>query len=327
MFQALERRYGTFQQPVTFQQIQAMCEAAFGRGARVVSAVELGLGSYNSIYRVDTGGERPVVLRVAPAPARQSRTEHQLMRNEQATVPYLAPVMAMIPRTLAIDFTQSVIRRDYMFQTMLPGVPAPDGLAAYPRPQWASFYRQLGSITASIQTVRGSRFGRVAGPAFATWSQAIIAYLNDIALDLDTAGLDAADVRQVIAAASQDSRILDEITEPRLLHGDLWHANVMIMPGEPGPTICGVLDWDRASWGDPAFDWAIFLAGMRPGTERDAFWDTYGTPASTPAALRRTLYYRASHVGAARVERHRLGRGSVPDTYDQMCDVLRDLRL
>lgn len=155
-----------------------------------------------------------------------------------------------------------------MFQTMLPGVPAPDGLAAYPRPQWASFYRQLGSITASIQTVRGSRFGRVAGPAFATWSQAIIAYLNDIALDLDTAGLDAADVRQVIAAASQDSRILDEITEPRLLHGDLWHANVMIMPGEPGPTICGVLDWDRASWGDPAFDWAIFLAGMRPGGSR-----------------------------------------------------------
>lgn len=105
MFQALERSYSIFQQPVTFQQIQAMCEAAFGRGARVASAVELGLGSYNSIYRVDTGGERLVVLRVAPAPARQSRTEHQLMRNEHATVPYLAPVMAMIPRTLAIDFT------------------------------------------------------------------------------------------------------------------------------------------------------------------------------------------------------------------------------
>jgi hypothetical protein len=28
-------------------------------------------------------------------------------------------------------------------------------------------------------------------------------------------------------------------------------SSVMIMPGEPKPTICGVLDWDRASWGDP----------------------------------------------------------------------------
>lgn len=325
-FQTLERSPGAFQQPITFEQIQAMCEAAFGRETSAASAVELGLGSYNSTYRVDIGAERPVILRVAPAPARQSRYEHQLMRNEHATVPYLAPIMPLIPRTLAIDFTHSVIGRDYVFQTMLPGVPGPDGLAAYPRPQWVALYRQLGSISASIQAVRGNRFGRVAGPAFATWSEAIITYLNDIAMDLDTAGLDAADVRQVMAAASRDRGILDEITEPRLLHGDLWHANVMLMPGEPEPTICGVFDWDRASWGDPAFDWAIFLAGMRPGTERDSFWETYGPPASTPSARRRSLYYQASHIVAARVERHRLGRQNVPDTYDQIREVLQNLR-
>jgi len=324
--QAVERGPGAFQQPITLDQVQAMCGVAFGREARVASAVELGLGSYNNTYRVDIGAERPVILRVAPAPARQSRTERQLMRNEHATIPYLAPIMPLLPRTLAIDFTHSVIGRDYLFQTMLPGVAAPDGLAAYPRPQWASFYRQLGSISASIQTARGSQFGRVADPAFATWSEAVIAYLDDVAADLHAAGLDLTDVRQVMSAASHDRRILDEITEPRLLHGDLWHANVMIMPGEPEPTICGVFDWDRASWGDPAFDWAIYLASMRPGTERDAFWETYGPPASTPSALRRALYYRASHIGAARVERHRLRRDTVSDTYDQMSEVLQDLR-
>jgi aminoglycoside phosphotransferase (APT) family kinase protein len=100
----------------------------------------------------------------------------------------------------------------------------------------------------------------------------------------------------------------------------------MVMPGEPEPTICGVLDYDRASWGDPAFDWAIFLAGMRPGTERDAFWETYGPRASTPAALRRDLYYQAIHIGAARVERHRLGRQTVPATYNQLREVLDGLR-
>jgi aminoglycoside phosphotransferase (APT) family kinase protein len=325
-FQAVERSPGAFQQPVTFEQVQALCKVAFGREVRATSAVELSLGSYNSTYRVDIGAERPVILRVAPAPARQSRTEHQLMRNEHASVPYLAPIMAIMPRTLAIDFTHSVIGRDYLFQTMLPGVPAPDGLAAYPRLQWASFYRQLGSISASIQAVRGRRFGRVAGPAFATWSEAVIAYLGDIAADLDAAELDAADVREVVAAAHRDSGILDEITEPRLLHGDLWDANVMIMPGEPEPTICGVLDCDRVSWGDPGFDWAIFLAGMRPGTERDAFWETYGPLASTPSAVRRTLFYRACHIGAARVERHRLGRQNIPATYDQMRQVLQCLR-
>jgi Ser/Thr protein kinase RdoA (MazF antagonist) len=91
----------------------SLCRAAFGGEVRAASAVELGLGSYNNTYRVDIGEERPVILRVAPAPARQSRYEHQLMRNEHAAVPYVAPIMPLMPRTLAIDSTHSVIGRDY----------------------------------------------------------------------------------------------------------------------------------------------------------------------------------------------------------------------
>jgi hypothetical protein len=66
------------------------------------------------------------------------------------------------------------------------------------------------------------RFGPAAGPSFATWSEAVIASLHDTAADLDDAGLDATDVREVTAAAARHRSVLDEITEPRLLHGDLW---------------------------------------------------------------------------------------------------------
>jgi aminoglycoside phosphotransferase (APT) family kinase protein len=324
--QEVERGPGAFQQPVTAEQVQAMCQRAFGGEVRAASAVELGLGTYNSAYRVDIGTAGLVILRVAPAPARQFRAERELMRNEYAAIPFLAPILAMMPRTLAADFTHAVIGRDYLFQTMLPGVAAPDGLDAYPRPQWASLYRQLGTISASIHAVPGSRFGRVDRPAFGTWSQAVIAGLGDIAADHDAAGLDAADVREVAEAAHRDRGILDEITEPRLLHGDLWHANVMITPGAPEPTICGVLDWDRASWGDPASDWAIYRASGRPGTERDAFWETYGRLPATPGAVRRALFYQARNIAAARLEQHRLGLPGVPGTYHELRQVLRDLR-
>jgi aminoglycoside phosphotransferase (APT) family kinase protein len=210
---------------------------------------------------------------------------------------------------------------------MLDGVSAPDGLAAYSRPQWVSFYRQLGTITNSIHSVRGKRFGPVAGPTFTTWSESVIASLNDTAADLDDAGLDAADVRDVAAVADQYRACLDEIVEPRLLHGDLWTVNVMIAPGAAEPTITGVFDGDRASWGDPASDWAVFMAGRRPGTERDVFWETYDTPASTPGAVVRSLFYRARHIGAGRLERHRLGHSeNVPVTYDEMREVLGLLR-
>lgn len=325
-FRPIERPPGAFQQSVTAEQIREICRRTFGAQVRVKSAVESGHGMYNSTYRVDIGAEHQVILRVAPEPSRQSRTERELMRNEHASVPYLAPIAALMPHTLAVDFTHELIGRDYLFQTMLPGVPAPDGLTAYPHLQWAPFYRQLGTITRSIHAVRGTRFGRIAGPTYVTWSQAVTAALHEAAADLDDAGLDATDIRTVADAAAGDSAVLDEITEPRLLHGDLWTVNTMIDPGAPEPTITGVFDCDRTSWGDPEADWTIFLATRRPGTERDTFWDTYGPLSATAGAARRSLYYRARHLAGARLEMHRLGHTTdLPATYHDMRDVLAAL--
>jgi len=97
--------------------------------------------------------------------------------------------------------------------------------------------------------------------------------------------------------------------------------NVLLAPGAPEPTITGVLDHDRASWGDPAADWTIHVVGLR--AERDPFWDTYGRPPRTPGALWRALVYRARHIGAVRLERHRLGRHDrIADSYEQLREVL-----
>lgn len=101
-FRPVGRDPGAFQQSVTEDQVLAMCRRAFGDQTQPVSAVELGLGSYNSTYRVDLGADRTVILRVAPEPGRQTRAERSLMRNEHASVPYLAPIAALMPRTLMV---------------------------------------------------------------------------------------------------------------------------------------------------------------------------------------------------------------------------------
>ena len=49
-----------------------------------------------------------------------------------------------------------------------------------------------------------------------------IASLSAIADDVSRVGLDAADVRKVTDLAGEHHKVLDEITEPRLLTGDLW---------------------------------------------------------------------------------------------------------
>lgn len=326
-FRPIERTDDAFQQSVTAAAIEAMCRRAFGSSARVMSAVELGNGMYNNTYRVDIGKERPVILRVAPEPARQYRIERHLMRNEYASMPYLAPIAPMIPRTLMADFTHEIIGRDYLFQTMLDGVSGAEGIGQYPRSAWTSFFRQMGTIARSIHTVRGEQFGPVTGPEFGTWGEAVAAFFADLAADLDEAGLDSADVQEVMAAADKYQAVLNEVTEPRLLHGDLWTVNVMMASDAPEPTITGVFDNDRTSWGDPASDWTIFMAAKKPGTERDAFWETYGSRPSTPSSARRSLFYLAKHIGAIRLERHRLGNAdAVPETYQQMREVLDQLQ-
>jgi aminoglycoside phosphotransferase (APT) family kinase protein len=326
-FRPVEREPGAFQQSVTQEQVLAMCRRAFGDRTQPVSVVEFGLGSYNNTYRVDLGADTPVILRVAPEPSRQSRAERSLMRNEHASVPYLAPLAPLMPRTLMIDFTHQVIGRDYLFQTLLDGVTAPDRLPDYPRPQWAPFFAQLGTLSRHLHAVRGTSFGWVAGPSYPRWSEAFRGFLDDVAAAHDDAGLDASDIRETIALAARQPDVFDEITEPRLLHGDLWMTNVMISPTAPEPVVTGLVDCDRATWADPAMDFAIFRVSEKPGTERDAFWDTYGRLPSTPSAVQRSRFYRILHLTTLRFEGQRSsgGTASVLEVNAAIRDVIRQL--
>lgn len=91
------------------------------------SATELGTGMYNTTLRVAVvGQERPVILRIAPEPGRQFTSERALMRNEHASLPYLAELAPFMPHLIAVDFTHEIIGRDYMVQSLLDGIPATD---------------------------------------------------------------------------------------------------------------------------------------------------------------------------------------------------------
>ncbi|MFD8259566.1 phosphotransferase family protein [Streptomyces griseoluteus] len=325
-FRPVRRAPGAFQQSLDPEEITAVCDRAFGPESRPLSAIELGMGMYNSTYKVELAGQdRPVVLRVAPEPGRQFRSEQQLMRNEYASVPWLAVIAPLMPRVIAADWSHQVIGRDWMIQTYLDGVPAPERLGTYPRAAWPAFFRQMGAITRCVHDVCGPYFGPVGGPGCGTWSEAVITSLEEIAADLDGVGVDAADVRKVAAAAAHHRAVLDEVAEPRLLTGDLWTVNALMDSAAPEPVITGVMDFDRTSFGDPAADWTIRMATAKDD-ERTAFWESYGALDRSPSAVWRARVYEARHLGAIRLERHRLGNAdAVRESYGAMSEVLAGL--
>ncbi|HZM80502.1 MAG TPA: hypothetical protein VFC19_32600 [Candidatus Limnocylindrales bacterium] len=70
------------------------------------------------------------------------------------------------------------------------------------------------------------------------------------------------------------------------------------------------------------------MAVKKPGTERDAFWESYGTLPTTPEAKRRAMLYQAKHIAAIRLERLRLGNSKgVPETYEQIREVIESLHI
>lgn len=324
---SIERAPDDFQQPVAPSVLHAICRRALGAGVRVRQVVELGVGTYNSTYRIDLAEGEPVILRVAPEPARQGPAAREAMRNEYATLPFLAPLGRLIPRTLAADFTHQLLDRDYLVQTLLPGVPASQQLSGYSASALRCLYRELGSVTRTIHDVRGPAFGPVAGPSHPTWSSALIARFEQLAAEFTAAGLDAGPAHRMVEASRRHRAELDEITVPALLHGDLWTLNLLVDPDPDRPAITGVLDCDAASWGDPMSDWTINRVLSRPGAEVDAFWQAYGGPAGGQVSPVRALVYRARNVLGARLDIHRRGLSlhEIPPIHWDVTEILSAL--
>lgn len=305
-----------------------MCQRAFGEEIRIEGVKELSGGLYNNTYLVRIAGMQPVVLRVAPHPARQSRHERYFMRNEHASLPFLAPIARLLPRILMADFTHQIVERDYLFQTYMEGEQWAQAMDTFTAGEKKALWRQLGSITSKVHAVQGDHFGNAAtGPRFPSWSLTVIDWLTNIILDLEDAALDASDIRTILDIAQAHHSILDEITQPHLLYGDLWTVNILVKRDDGSPRISAVLDADRTSWGDPLADWTIFLLQRNAGTEADAFWETYGQPEKTLGAQFRALIYQGRYIGGARLEHHRLHRHNiVKRSYQDMQMILETLR-
>ena len=317
------REPGAFQQPVSAAEISALLARTLGEDVRAARVTELATGTYNNTYRVDLEDGDSVVLRVAPPPSLQHRGDRQAMRNEHAATPLLAGLGRLVPQTLAVDFTHEVLGRDALVQELLPGVSASAVVLSWQPARRAELFRALGTVTRTVHSVRGTAFGRVAGPTRTAWSVATAEHLLDLAADLDDLGGDGTEIRRVADAAERHADELDELSVPRLLHGDLWLLNVLV--AVDGDTrITGVLDHDAACWGDPAGDWTLEKIREGAVTERDAFWETYGPPPDTSPV--RTLFARARTVAGTRLDVQRRGiLDQVPRHYWDLRPVLEQL--
>jgi fructosamine-3-kinase len=80
---------------------------------------------------------------------------------------------------------------------------------------------------------------------------------------------------------------LDEIREPSFVHWDLWAGNVFVKLENGEYVIEGIIDWERALWGDPDIETAVACRFYGP-----TFFEGYGKQLATDGseAIRQSLY-------------------------------------
>ncbi len=293
-------------------QITTMCQRGFGEKVKIQSIRELSGGTFNETYLIKFPGKaKAVILRVAPSPTTDLFWDDvALMRREHAMVPFFASLAPLMPKILLTDFTHQIVGRDYMFQTVIEGERWSDIEGKLPPEENNELWRQCGALVKKLHMTTGEWFG-YAYPGFhSRWRDVILERFSRISQSMEAHQINIPAFETIFKQVQAHPEIFDDIILPRLLHGDLWTFNLLVTRGENRPAISGVLDTERAWWGDPMADWLMFLFSIRreEPTWQDritAFSEGYGPPDNEPttpmAAQVRQEIYKAMHIGLAAI--------------------------
>jgi aminoglycoside phosphotransferase (APT) family kinase protein len=287
-------------QEVSGEELSAAVSEAFGQGTAILSARELTDGMFNAAWLLELDHVGVVVLKVAPPPDMPLLTyEHHIMRTE-ALFLQLAATTASVPALHHAGFDRTCIGRDFLVTSALQGTSWHRARGRLSSPVRRRLRHELGQMVAGLHQIHGPTFGYPqpeTGLNGNRWAEVFLTMLDAVLADAERFGVplpvSPADIR---ALATAQIQALDEVTTPTLVHFDLWEGNIMLDTGASGPRIEGLIDAERAFWGDPHADF-VSLALFGDIKKDDAFLAGYRTAGGqvdfTPRLRRRLTLYQA----------------------------------
>jgi fructosamine-3-kinase len=218
---------------------------------------------------------------------RQEPQLHALVRAHTSI-----PVAAIV----AHDFSRTRLDRDYLLLTALPGVPLSEA-PPLPPAQLDGVLRQVGRYLRELHALTAPTCLGVEAYGYLgahrpmepqpTWAAAFGVMWNRLLDDVVASGCYTASEAQALRDLLVHHRAhFDRPVASCLLHMDVWSQNILV---DAGGTVTGLVDFDRALWGDVEIEFAVldYCAISAP-----AFWAGYGRPRDTsPSALIRRQFY------------------------------------
>ncbi|WP_405112196.1 aminoglycoside phosphotransferase family protein [Paenibacillus sp. FSL K6-1217] len=269
-------------------QLSLLTGAAFGAQVKIASSKELTAGYFNTAYDLELSDGRSVILKVAPNPETETLSyEKDIMRAEVEALRLVRAAGGVpVPEVYSYDDSLQLIPCPYFFMEKIAGQPYNEVKESLTEEQRYSIEYELGRYQRRINAIEGlafGLFGKEPDGNGRTWRETFRSMLLNVLQD-------AARLEARLPAGQQEIEqvlelylpALDEVTQPRLVHWDLWGGNLFVQDG----VIVSIIDWERAMWGDVLLEYYF-----RHFEGSEAFYEGYGSAfTSRNELLRKQLY-------------------------------------
>ena len=273
---------------ITLEQQELLVQTAFGNTIQIKESKELTGGYFNAAYKLLLSNGLSTILKVAPGQEVETLSyEHDIMNAEVSALRLMKDKGTVpVPEVYAFDNTRKVFPCDYFFMEVIEGRPYDEVKGSLLPEEREAIEFQLGQMNQRINEIKGTDFGMFNGGVHKSersWREVFAALVHNLLEDARRLGAQIPiSYESIESELSKRLHVLDVVTEPVLVHWDLWDGNVFIREGQ----IVALIDWERALWGDPLMEYYF-----RYIENSEAFYRGYGSRFdSTNERARKKLY-------------------------------------
>jgi len=258
-FTKLQKRNPNFVKSINKKELQSIVSRAFQKTSLIKDFVEIESGRFNTTYKLDVDNLDTSILRIAPSPSLEIYIhEHYLLKRELSVYDFLSLISEYVPKVKFADFTKEIIDRDYMILSFIDGQIWDSMQIKLFQQQNIDLWRQLIRISEKINQIENEEFGFPEPYKRATsWKLVLVNILDKMIQDLHKYSLETYGPKELLKLINKDNYYLNGISKAKLIHGDLWPKNVLIKNDINSIRIVGIIDWERAFWGDPRAEWIM----------------------------------------------------------------------
>lgn len=270
----------------TPENIRRMAHTAFPEKT-IEHCTELTEGMCNTAYRIQFTDGSSSVLKIATAENQGRMTnEVNLMEAEVEAMRLVDQKGEVrVAQVQYYDTSKTLCTGDYFFMEALEGQSFACAGEHCTEEEKQTIYYEIGQAQKKITSITGTRFGLLGDmehshdTLFSFIYQLIANVLSDAEKKQVVIGVSH---EEILSRLAQDQSLFDQVTQPVLVHWDMWEGNVFVKDGH----VAGIIDWERALWGEALMD-----DRFRTHSRSPWFLKGFGKEELTAAELRRIAWY------------------------------------